>query len=166
MEEFECPHFLIKWIWGISGFWRVCHQIQGNLTHDGCTGVCGEQFVDVLHHSGVDVHQLHVSTTQTTPGRSEMISAMHHYCFESWRSKNHHRQHVNAAGGSGISETLFFLDFLWSQLHLTTRGAAFVKCHELQILIWPENLLSHEAFGCGVKGCQFHSVWKRVAHLK
>lgn len=34
------------------------------------------------------------------------------------------------------------------------------------MFIWPEHLLSHEAFGCWVKGCQLHGVGKRVAHLK
>lgn len=80
---FFCSHFMIERIWGISWFGRVCHQIQGDLTHDWRTGVFREQFVDVFHHSGVYIHQLHVSTAQTTPGRLERSPVRHFffYCF-------------------------------------------------------------------------------------
>lgn len=64
-------HLFIKGVWGISWLWRVQHKIQGKLTQHRRTAVFGELCVDVFHNSGVQIYQLHISATQTTPGGRE-----------------------------------------------------------------------------------------------
>lgn len=133
---------MVKWVGGISRLWRFCHYVQSNLTQHWRAGVLREQFVDVFHDFWVYIYQLYVSSTQTTPGR---------------RRSSH----------------LYILPQLFSSIFATLiavnvqRSYSAIAIEFLHAMVTGiENSLSHEAFGCRVKGGQFHCVTIRGAHLK